>query len=473
MKPRQDVHVPAAEGHRDHLSASTADRPTLHKEAYRHRRYPDMDTLEDKTLAKYQVIREIGRSKLSVVYLGHDPFIDRPVAIKVTDIDHPEVKKHQAVYQKMFFNEAQAAGMLKHPNITAIYDAGVDGSIYYIIMEYIHGEKTLADYCNPQHLLPVEDVIRIIYKCAAALDFAHRKGVIHRDVKPSNILLTVNKEVKLSDFGIALLPDLPEADLLDQLGSPLYMSPEQIRHESVGGPSDLFALGIVMYELLTGKHPYEAGNLDAINHRILNSRPCRLSELRADIPDVLERIIDRALAKDIDKRYKTGLDLAGDLSLVFDFLEQPVLDISRQEKFASARALEFFREFTDTEIWELINASTWQQIPAGENIILEGEVDKSFYIIIDGKVEVRKNHCFLDALEQGDCFGEMGFVSGKQRSASIQAITDVAIMKVQAPLIEQVSINCQLRFHKLFLHTLIERLSHATDRIVADESEPG
>lgn len=428
-----------------------------------------MDTLEDKTLAKYQVIREIGRSSLSTVYLGHDPFIDRPVAIKVTDIEHPEVKQHQDVYQKMFFNEAQAAGMLKHPNITAIYDAGVDGSIYYIIMEYIHGEKTLAHFCDPQHLLPIEDVIRIIYKCAAALDFAHKKGVIHRDIKPSNILLTEHKEVKLSDFGIALLPDLAEGDLLGHLGSPLYMSPEQIRHEEVSGPSDLFSLGIVMYELLTGRHPYEAENLEAINHRILSSKPARLSQLRAEIPEVLDRIIERALAKDMDKRYKTGLDLAGDLSLVFEFLEQPVVDITRQEKFDATRSLDFFRDFTDTEIWELINASTWQYIPAGENIVLEGEVDKSFYIIIEGRVEVRKNHCYLDALEKGDCFGEMGFVSGKQRSATIQAITDVSIMKVQAPLIERISVNCQLRFHKLFLHTLIERLSRATDRIVADE----
>jgi CRP-like cAMP-binding protein len=160
--------------------------------------------------------------------------------------------------------------------------------------------------------------------------------------------------------------------------------------------------------------------------------------------------------------------MAGDLSLVFDFIETPRHEIGRQQKFNTLRNMAFFAPFTDTEIWELINAGIWQTVPAAENIILEGEIDKSFYVIIEGEVVVSKTGKYLDHLEQGDCFGEMGFISGQKRSATIKAKTDVTILKIHAPLIERASINCQLRFHKLFLNTMIERLCRATNKIVSD-----
>ena len=424
--------------------------------------------LEDRTLAKYQVIKEIGSGSMGTVYLGHDPFIDRPVAIKVAMAEQFADYQEQEIYRKIFFNEAHAAGMLRHPNITSIYDAGVDGSVYYIVMEYVHGGRTVEDFCSVDNLLGVEDVVTIIYKCATALDYAHRKGVIHRDIKPRNILITESKDVKISDFGIALMPDEPDVHIIGCAGSPLYMSPEQVRQEQVTCQSDLFSLGIVMYEMLTGKHPFAEENMDAINHAILNKPHAPLREWRADAPDVLERIVSRALAKDLGKRYRTGLDLAGDISLVFDFIQETEETLSSQARFTAARELDFFREFPDREIWEIINASTWQEIPAGQRIILEGEIDKSFYIIVSGSVKVTKGAKHIEDLHEGDCFGEMGFISGKQRSASIRANKDVTLMRVRAPLIERTSLNCQLRFHKLFLHTLIERLSRATEKIAGN-----
>ena len=425
--------------------------------------------LEDRSLAKYQVIKAIGRGSMGTVYLGHDPFIDRPVAIKVADQERLNSDQEGELFKRLFFNEAQAAGMLKHPNITSIFDAGCDQGVYYIVMEYVHGGKTLEHYCALENLLPVNDVVTIIYKCAVALDYAHKKGVIHRDVKPRNILITEHHDVKISDFGIATVPGESHG-LIGCAGSPLYMSPEQIRQSEITPQTDIFALGLVMYELLTGRQPFYGKNLEAIQHLILNTPHPPLNNFRSDIPEVLERILNRALAKDPRNRYKSAMDMAGDLSLVFDFIAPAQESLSQQEKFIAVRALDFFRDFPDNEVWELIHASVWKACEAGDNVINEGDVDRSFYIIVSGSVSVMKGARFVDSLSTGDCFGEMGFVSGQKRSATIQARESSTLMRVQAPLIERASLNCQLRFHKLFLHALIDRLARATDRIIASDA---
>ncbi len=435
-----------------------------------------MEKLEGHTLAKYRLLREIGSSDMSTVYLGHDPFIDRPVAIKIANSSRPDARYEPEVYRQLFFNEAQAAGLLKHPNITAVYDAGVDGEHYYIVMEYVHGEQTLEHYCRPENLLPLEVAIGILYQCAMALDYAHRKGVVHRDIKPGNILLNQKMEVKLSDFGIAQIQGQPLDQSLSHIGSPLYMSPEQIDHGEITSRSDLFSLGVVAYEMLTGKHPFAGENLDAIRHNILSRRPVPLSELRSDIPELLDRIIERALAKEPERRYASGLDLGGDLSLVFDFLGEAQEELDQQEKYQALRAMEFFSDFNDSELWELINASQWLRVPEGEEIIAEGDVDRSFYIVVSGVVQVSKQGVRLDLLGEGECFGEMGFISGAGRSATITARQPVTVMKLRASQIERASVMCQLQFHKRFLTALINRLSRADDRIVqeqtADETLP-
>lgn len=421
-------------------------------------------SFEGRSLAKYQVIRRIGGGSMGTVYLGHDPFLDRPVAIKVAHAGHAAAEDAE-LFRRLFFNEAQAAGMLRHPNITAIYDAGLDGDVCYLVMEYVHGGATLERYCRVDSLLPIPDAVSVIYRCAVALDYAHRKGVIHRDIKPRNILVTQDREVKITDFGIAVMAAQPHHHVVQHAGSPMYMSPEQIRREPLTPQSDLFSLGIVAYELLTGRHPFAAGNLEAIEHLILDTHPPSLGTWRAEAPPVLARAVERALAKDLERRYRSGLDLAGDLSLVFDFLRDSGERVSQQEKFDAARALAFFEEFSNAELWELIHASTWQHVPDGATIVLEGEIDKSFFVIIEGAVTVRKAGRLIDTLGAGDCFGEMGFVSGRERSATVTARGECTIMKVQSPLIERASLSCQLRFHKLFLHTLIERLSRATARL--------
>ena len=425
-------------------------------------------------LGKYEMREEIGRGSMGVVYLGYDPFADEEVAIKVANLNAMKDGPEHARSRKLFFNEAKVAGMLKHQNIVQVRDAGVDDDNWYIVMEYIAGDRTLRDHSKPENLMPIEDVVRTIFKCAKALDHAHRNGVVHRDVKPRNILLTPDGDVKVGDFGIALITrlDSTETQVDGYMGSPLYMAPEQIRMETVTNQADIWSLGVVMYELLTGKHPFAATSLPSIIHQITTQPYPPVSEMRATVPKILGHVVDRMLTKDPAHRYKTCLDVAGDISLVFDHLNLTEEELSGREKFNRIKGLAFFRDFSVSEIWEVINANIWLDFHLGEAIIAEGEMDNSFYVIVSGAVDVQRGGKAIDMLKPGDCFGEMGFISSQKRTATIVARGDVSVMKVRASLIERTSLSCQLHFHKVFLNTLVERLSAANQRFTKGEEEP-
>lgn len=407
---------------------------------------------------------------MGIVYEGYDPYSDTKVALKVAMSEALKDKESGERYRKMFFNEAHTAGMLRHPNILEILDAGADGDDCYIVMELVEGADTLKTYCTPENLLPIKQVVEIIFKCAKALDYAHRKGIVHRDIKPTNILVTGDKDIKIGDFSIAHLisSDTTNTMPMGFIGSPRYMSPEQVQEDTITNQTDLFSLGIVMYELLTGKHPFIADSFSRLIHKIINEKPPPLSTYRADLPEILEKIVHHALQKSQEKRYKMGLNMAADLSLAFDYLEEPQENIELQEKFNAIRGLDFFRDFTDTEVWEIINACIWQEFEEGREIIVEGDIDDSFYIITSGSVDIVKENKLIGKLHEGDCFGEMAYITKTERSATISARNRVQLLKLNSTLIEQLSTECQLHFSKMFLKTLVKRLSDTTARVVSD-----
>ncbi len=426
-----------------------------------------MSHIVPKKLGKYEVIEEIDRGSMGVVYLGHDPYINRPVALKVAFLDDLNNPLSDERYRKMFFNEAHTAGLLTHPNVINIFDAGVDEDNCYIVMEYIEGGMTLKEHCSSDSLLPVDKVVEIVFKCAKALDYAQRQGVVHRDIKPSNILFTPDQDVKIGDFSIARIynAEITSTQTGGMMGSPRYMSPEQIREEHVTSQSDIFSLGVVMYELLTGRQAFPADSFSQLVNKVLNEEPPPMSDYRTDLPSSLNEIVSKAMAKDLSSRYQMGLDLAVDLTKAFDNLEKPKEDISAQEKFDVVKKLEFFAGFPDAEIWEILRASTWQAYEANDDIILEGDLDDCFYIITNGDVDVMKKESVIRTLQKGDCFGEMGYLAKTKRTASIKSRDNTSLMKINSTVISQVSLNCQVRFLKVFLRTLIYRLSATTEKI--------
>src|ERR1700722_4457636 len=200
-------------------------------------------------IGKYVIINEVGRGSTGVVYLSHDPYYGRDVAIKVYNVDASGDENRKKIARKMFLSEAHMVGMLQHPNILPIYDAGEENGHCYIVTEHVHGARTLAAYCRPDNLLRIDDVVELVYKAARALHYAHSRGVIHRDIKPSNIMLTLDSDVRIIDFGISLVADSEISRIEGIAGSPSYMSPEQVQSIELTNRSDLYSLGAVMYEL--------------------------------------------------------------------------------------------------------------------------------------------------------------------------------------------------------------------------------
>ncbi|HET6674279.1 MAG TPA: serine/threonine-protein kinase [Nitrospiraceae bacterium] len=265
-----------------------------------------------EALGRYRIVKEVGRGAMGVVYLGKDPTIQRFVAIKTMRLDELDNMEEVKQFRERFFREAESTGRLSHPNIVTVYDAGEQEGLAFIAMEYLEG-MTLNNYCQKNALLPPKQALQIIGTVADALDYAHSQGVIHRDIKPANIMIMKNRVVKVMDFGIAKLASSSKTQASMILGTPRYMSPEQAIGKSVDGRSDVFSLGIVLFELLTGEKPFDAENMPALVMRIMKAPHPPLNKYRRDLPTRVQAILDRALQKEIVNRYRHASDMAHDL----------------------------------------------------------------------------------------------------------------------------------------------------------------
>ena len=410
-------------------------------------------------IGKYVIINKIGKGSTGMVYLSHDPYYHRDVAIKVYDIEEDANADRAKVSRKMFFNEAHMVGMLQHPNILPIFDAGEDSNCYYVVMEHVRGARTLANYCKPEALLRLKDVIEIIFKCAKALHYAHGRGLIHRDIKPSNIMLTPESDVRIIDFGIALLQNADVSVIQGIAGSPSYMSPEQVQSMELTKASDQYSLGAVMYEMLTGFRPFRATSLSKLLNQIVFATPPPIHTFRADIPEALEEVVARSMHKDPAKRYASCAEFAAELTRVYQAITSGNHDaIAQQERLGILRRLNFFHDFAHIEIRELLDAGEWREYHKGDEIVKEGEMDDRFYVIVSGNCIVESNGITVGGMKPGNCFGESSYVSGTRRTATIRARDEVTVLSVSATLLEQLSTDCQLRFTKVFLTQLIRRL---------------
>lgn len=417
-------------------------------------------------IGKYEIVGVAGRGTMGIVYCAHDPFTGRRVAIKVCALEERLTFTSNRLARKLFFNEAHTAGTLDHPNILRVHDAGEEDGQPYIVMEYVDGARTLRPHCAAANLLPLETVVEIGYKCARALDYAHRRGVVHRDIKPTNIMLTRDGDVKIGDFGIAQSAHVEATQVMGVLGSPRYLSPEQVQEDVLGNQTDLYSLGVVLYELCTGRPPFDARGFSQLIYKILHESALPLRVLRPEAPAELQAIVSRALAKDLAQRYPSGREMAADLAKLGGGLDTPQIELSDDRKYEVVRALRFFNDFSNAEIWEVMRAATWMSCAPGQYIITEGHMEHALYIIVSGDVLVLKNQKEIGTLGTGDCFGEMAYLSRKRRTASILARDDVMLLKINSTLMEQASIMCQLRFNKVFLHTLIERLTRTSESLV-------
>ena len=418
-------------------------------------------------LGKYPILREIGSGATSRVYLARDPFADREVAIKVFLFD-PHADPHsERMLHKAFVAEASLAGKLNHPHIVDILDAVVEPDHSYLVMEYVPG-KTLEAHADVSTLLPLNKVVEIIFKCIRALEYAFQHGVIHRDIKPGNILLSQYGETKVGDFGASFQQRLGhETTQITGVGSPAYMSPEQIRMEALTHQTDIYSLGVTMYRLLTGRLPYQASTQAALTYAILNVVPPHPATLRPDLPPLLDQIVMKAINRDPKERYKSWLDFGKDLSQAFVSLRLAGESISESEKFNKLREFPFFEDFNDVALWEMVRIGSWKTVAAGTPLIREGEEGDSFYLLVDGEVKVTLSGKPLANLKPGACFGEILYFTERvqRRTTTVTTGSDATVIEFKADALRAATDACQVGFNKGCMRVLIDRLAQTHERI--------
>ena len=421
-------------------------------------------------VANYPVLRKLGEGATSEVFLCQDPFRNREVAVKRIFPEALRDPTRGRLFRKLFFTEASLAGKLEHPHIAQIYDAGIGEDSGYIVMEYVPG-GTMERYCVPENLLPLEQVVDIAFKCTRALAYAHMQGVTHRDIKPGNILYAASPtDVRIGDFGLALNVGA-ETTQITGVGSPAYMSPEQIREELVDHRTDLYSLGVVMYQMLTGQLPFRANNKFSMIYQITQHDPPPPSALRRNVPSSLDRIVRRAMQKEAAKRYHSGDEFAEDL---IEALRAGLGEARREsfgdaDKFALLRSMRFFSAFVDQELWEVVKLGIWERAQAGTVVLREGDAGDFFCVIIEGEMRVTKNKKLLTVLGAGECFGEMAYLSlsGQQRGATVTAGAESRLLRVRVADLEQASVSCRSKFDRAFIGILVDRLNLANTRLTS------
>ena len=423
-----------------------------------------------ETIGKYRVIRELGKGATATVYLCDDPDADRQVAVKVIQFGKDCAAMSRRL-RKLFQNEGMVSRRLNHPNIVQVYDAVVEADYAYLAMEFVDG-FSLEDHCRIDRLLPMHRVVGIIFKCAMALDAAFRQGIIHRDIKPANILIAANDEPKIADFGLALNlnKDLDrDSTFIMGVGSPAYMSPEQIKGYPLNQKTDLYSLGVLLFQLLTGRLPFRANNQATLVYKIINTDAPSVTALNPNLPEGLNAVVKKALEKDLYSRYRNGAEMAKDLSSVrFQILEEDET-VNDQSHFECLRRLPFFTEFENVELWEVLRVAVWREVAANVALIREGEHNRLFGIIIEGNVEVSQGGKSICRLGPGEPVGEVAFLhpSSDLRHGSVVTLEPTRFLEINASALLLASEELLERMRNSLLVRLIERFRNVNKLVAA------
>jgi serine/threonine protein kinase len=416
-------------------------------------------------VGKYDIQKMLGKGATGTVYLARDTFSGREVALKTIEPEVFRDPEFGTVYRSQFQNEASLAGKLKHPYIVAILDAVVQEDSGHIAMELVTGGD-LTPYTRPGKLLPVADVLQIGFKCCGALDYAFREGIVHRDIKPANIMIVQGTDVKIADFGAAYLRK-SQAVQTAAMGSPYYMSPEQIAGKEPTVHSDMYSLGVVLYELLTGQRPFVANSLEMLVQKIRDQDPAPPSKLRPDLPREIDGIVLRALGKKPEHRYATWAEFALDLSRLVQKVLPPGT-VPDSEKYVALKKVAMLSVLSDVEIWELARAGDWSRVPANQTIVRESTKGRSFYFVGSGQAKVTRQGRLLNMINEGEFFGEMAWIRGgdEPRHATVNSATELLLAKFRPDALAKMSVEAQLQLTRALVRNLVDRLELANTRLM-------
>lgn len=425
-------------------------------------------------IGKYRVLRKIGEGATSEVFLCVDDFNAREVAIKrVRSFVAGDVMAGR--YSARFFAaEAALVGRLKHPNVVQIFDAVDDPVAPYLVMEYVPG-TTLRSHCRGDQLLSLELIVEIGFKCAMALGYVYRQGLIHRDVKPANLLATLHNgtitDIKVSDFG-SVLNLGSDVTQVYRVGSLAYMSPEQLDGGALDARADMYSLGAVLYHLIAGRPPFDAKVQSAMMNQIYNVVPSPLPALRSGLATAVDDVIQRALAKRPDQRFENWDEFAQALSQLISSQQVPrgqlqgVLD---SERFTLLRSLEFFTSFGDVELWEVVHRAKWQRFNFGHALYRRGEEGHTFHIVAQGELEVFRDGHKVAQLKAGTSVGEMAYLAPspdlRRHSTDVIVTEPTTAISFTPDTLRQLSSGCRHLFDEAFIRVLVRRLHSAHEAL--------
>ena len=426
-------------------------------------------------IGKYRVLGKLGEGATSDVYLCHDDFHGRDVAVKRVRANPGGDASDLRYGERFFAAEAALVGRLQHPNVVQIFDAVADPAGPYIVMEHVAG-STLRPYCRSDHLLSLELIVEIGFKCAMALGYVFRQGLIHRDVKPANLLAVLTHgvitDVKITDFGSVLNLD-SDVTQIYRVGSLAYMSPEQLDGSTLDCRSDMYGLGAVLYHLIAGRPPFEAQVQAAMVHQVYNARPATLCGLRAGLSPTVDAVIQRALAKNPADRFDSWDQFAQALSELIVQRQVPrgqlqgVLD---SERFTLLRSLDFFSSFGDVELWEVVHRARWQRFNFGHALYRKGDEGSSFHIIAQGELEVFRDGKKVAQLGAGTSVGEMAYLAPspelRHHSADVIVTEPATTISFTPDTLKQLAPGCRHLFDEAFIRVLVRRL-HAAHEALA------
>jgi serine/threonine protein kinase len=426
-------------------------------------------------IGKYRILARLGEGATSEVFLAHDEFLGIDVAIKRVRLGLLGDSRESHFQSRFFAAEAALVGRLKHPNVVQILDAVAEDEAPYLVMEYVNG-VTLRRFCRADALLPLEQIVEIGFKCAMALDYVYRQGVIHRDVKPANLLAVMDGQelvdVKITDFGSAF-NFASELTQVYRVGSLAYMSPEQLDGDTLDCRADIYSLAAVLFHLIAGRPPFDAVQQVAIMHQIYNATPPSLATLRDGVSHRLDGLLMRSLAKSRDDRPASWEEFAQGLSSLVTEREVPrgqLQGLLDSERFNLLRQLEFFKGFGDVELWEVVHRARWQRFPFGHEIYRKGQEGDSFHIIASGELDVFRDGLRVAQLGVGTTVGEMAYLAPspelKLHSTDVVVSKPATTISFTPHTLMQLSMSTRHLFDGAFIHVLVRRL-HAAHEALA------
>ena len=365
-------------------------------------------------------------------------------------------------------------GRLQHPNVVEIYDAVIEGAEQYLVMEAVEG-VTLRRFCRADNLLPIAQILEVGFKCAMALSYCYRQGLIHRDVKPANVLLQLDgdpiTEVKLTDFG-SVFNMAAEHTQIYRVGSLAYMSPEQLDGDVLDSRADMYSLAAVLYHLLAGRPPFDATHQQAIMQQIFHGTAPALSALREGIPLDLQALITRSLAKDRRERplnWDAFAEALSALSANTQVLRGPLQEVLDSERYTLLRALPFFADFGDVELWEVVRRGHWERHPYGHALFRKGDEGNAFHVITQGQVEVYREGKSVASLGPGSTVGDMAYLAPspelRVHTVDILVAQQATTLSFTPDAMGLLSLPTRSMFDKAFIGVLVRRLHAAHEQL--------